>query len=123
MHAPISNLNKFLTQILLIQVIHSLSVNMTNRHCILCGLQIPHCFNFIWCYLMQICCVVCLWCVFSFTYVMNFIVIIDLTRGCFLQQGSTLSLFMCLSFGQVNLSFTCPSKKVACLYFFVVNLF
>ncbi len=31
-----------------------------------CELQTPHCFNFIWCYLMQICCVVCLWCVFFY---------------------------------------------------------
>ncbi len=60
-------------------------------HCILWGLQTPHCFNCIWCYLMQICCVVCFWCV-SFTYVTNFIVIIDLTRCCFLQYGA-LALF------------------------------
>jgi len=49
MHAPISNLNKFLTQILLVQIIHYLPVITTNRHCILCALQIPHCFNCICC--------------------------------------------------------------------------
>ncbi len=38
MHAPISNLNKFLTQFLLVQVIHSLSVNMTNSHTVESGL-------------------------------------------------------------------------------------
>jgi len=65
-------------QILLVQVIHSLSEHDKQAQLCVCGLQIPHCFNFIWCYLMQICYVVCLWCVFSFTYVMNFIVIIDL---------------------------------------------
>ncbi len=38
MHAPISNLNKFLTQFLIVQVIHSLSVNMTNSHTVESGL-------------------------------------------------------------------------------------
>ncbi len=38
MHLPISNLNKFLTQFLLVQVIHSLSVNMTNSHTVESGL-------------------------------------------------------------------------------------